>query len=630
MSGICGFSFAEPGARAVSEDLAAMARPLATFGAALAGSFVEGSAAAGSATATGQTSGSARITTPKGALAVAFFGTLQPDAESPQPERGASALCARILDLYLEDGPSFPQRLRGEFAIALWDGRDRAFHLVTDRFRIHPLFYHADDSRFIFASRTASLLAHPAMPVPSVLPEAVVDLVFSSAIPTPKTIYREIQKLPPAHRLRYRDGEISVEPYWDLVFEPDHRTPERTLAARLRELLDDAVSAQLEREDDPDRIGTYLSGGVDSSTVTGILTRRAGQSIKSFSIGFAEQQFNEIRYARIAAGAFGVEHHEHFVTPAEVLEAVPVLLTAFDEPFANASAVPAYFCAKLARDHGVERLYAGDGGDELFAGNERYAVQRLFDDYFRIPAPLRRTVLEPFVAAMAQGTHMGVFQRARKYIERAKTPYPQRLDMYGYHEAIPMDTLFEDDFLRKLGSAYDPGSAGHAHYHRARARTELDRQLYVDLKITISDNDLIKVTRTAQAAGIAARFPFLDHRLAEFAATVPAELKMRGPELRSFFKRAYKDFLPRETRTKKKHGFGLPIPTWLRTDTKLNGAMRDLVLSPRSVTRGYFRPAALEDIVRRHAADRTSFYGTLLWNLMVLELWHRRRDGGRR
>ncbi|MBI4364396.1 MAG: asparagine synthase, partial [Candidatus Latescibacteria bacterium] len=348
--------------------------------------------------------------------------------------------------------------------------------------------------------------------------------------------------------------------------------------------------------------------------------------IKSFSIGFAEQDFNEIRFARIAAHAFRVEHHEHFVTPAEVLEALPVLLAAFDEPFANASAVPAYFCAKLAREHGVDRLFAGDGGDELFAGNERYAVQRLFDDYFRIPAFVRTGVLEPLVAAMDRGT--GVFGRARKYIQRANTPYPERLDMYGFLEEIPMDALFAGEFLEELEGSYDPGSAGHAHYRRARARTELDRQLYVDLKITISDNDLIKVTRSAQAAGVAARFPFLDHHLAEFAATVPAALKMRGRELRTFFKRAYRDLLPRETRMKRKHGFGLPIPVWLRTDRKLNEAMRDLVLSPGGVARGYFRPGALEEIVRRHTGDQTSFYGTLLWNLMTLELWHRGCDEG--
>ncbi|MBI4364107.1 MAG: hypothetical protein HY568_01630, partial [Candidatus Latescibacteria bacterium] len=472
MSGIFGFSLAEPGASVAPEDLHAMARPLLASGAAIAGSFVEGSAAGGVASAVGQTSGSARIPTPQGAIAAAFSGALYREGPWRQPGEDGPALTARIIELYLEHGESFPERLRGEFVIGIWDGRDRSFLLVTDRFRIHPLFYHADRSKLLFGSRMSSLLAHPGMPPPTILPEAVVDLVTSSAIPTPKTIYRGIRKLPPGHRLRYRGGEVSVEPYWDLVFEPDRGASERALAARLREILEDTVSVQLEREGDPGRVGTYLSGGVDSSTVTGILARRAGRPIKSFSIGFAEQDFNEIRFARIAAHAFRVEHHEHFVTPAEVLEALPVLLAAFDEPFANASAVPAYFCAKLAREHGVDRLFAGDGGDELFAGNERYAVQRLFDDYFRIPTFVRTGVLEPLVAAMDRRT--GVFGRARKYIQRANTPYPQRLDMYGFLEEIPMDALFAGEFLEELGGSYDPGSAGHAHYRRARAGTELD------------------------------------------------------------------------------------------------------------------------------------------------------------
>jgi asparagine synthase (glutamine-hydrolysing) len=188
---------------------------------------------------------------------------------------------------------------------------------------------------------------------------------------------------------------------------------------------------------------------------------------------------------------------------------------------------------------------------------------------------------------------------------------------------LPVQDIFEGDFLDSIGRDYDADTPIAYHYRTAPAQTELDRQLYVDLKLTISDNDLIKVVRSAEWAGITVRFPFLDRRVAEFAATVPASRKMTGRRLRTFFKNAYSDILPQETRSKTKHGFGLPIPVWLRTDAQLHELMRDLVLSPRSIQRGYFRRSALEKIVQLHGSDRTSFYGSLLWNFMALELWHR-------
>lgn len=216
--------------------------------------------------------------------------------------------------------------------------------------------------------------------------------------------------------------------------------------------------------------------------------------------------------------------------------------------------------------------------------------------------------------------------QGKKYIQRARVPYPERLSAYGLFETLSLAELLEDDFRATLTRDYDPAGPMHHYYFQAPATSALDRQLYIDLKLAISDNDLFKVTRMTEAAGVAVRFPFLDHCLAEVAATVPATLKMRGTQLRSFFKRAYADLLPLATRTKPKHGFGLPIPVWLRTDKRLNEMMHDLVLSPTSIQRGYFQKRALETLVTRHQTDATSFYGTVLWNLMALELWHRKYE----
>jgi asparagine synthase (glutamine-hydrolysing) len=528
-----------------------------------------------------------------------------------------------LIRLYLQEGLRFLHRLRGEFALALWDGREEKLFLATDRFRVHPLYYYQDHDKLLFSSHINGMLACP-WPVERTLnPEAIVDVVASSIVPTPKTIFREIKKLPPGHVLTYRHGESQLAPYWEIDFLRPNAAREKELERQLKTLLADAVATRLATDGVAARIGTFLSGGVDSSTVTGILTQLAKHPIKSFSIGFGEPRFNEIGYARIAAQAFGVEHHEYIVTPQDTYDAIPVLLQAFDEPFGNASAIPTYFCARMAREHGVDILYAGDGGDELFAGNERYATQRLFDYYHRIPKPLQESLVEPLVFSLADWFKYTPFVRGKKYIQRASIPYPERLSSYGVFKVIPMAELLDDGFLEAIGRDYDPYAVLNDYYYHAPAQTELDRQLYIDLKLAIADNDLFKVTRMTEATGITVRFPFLDHRVAEFAATVPADLKMRGRHLRSFFKKAYADLLPLETRTKEKHGFGLPIPVWLRTDQRLNEMMHDLVLSPRSVQRGYFRKKALEELVQRHKTDETSFYGTILWNLMILELWHR-------
>ena len=554
---------------------------------------------------------------------LAFYGSLYRTPEDMSAQESASNSVMNLLRSYVEEGMEFLHRLRGEFVIALWDGSIATFFLATDRFRVHPLFYYHGAGYLMFASRITSMRACPFPMEVTVNPEAVIDVAVSSVIPTPRTIFRKIYKLPPAHVLTYRAGEVKIEPYWELNFTHSCDTRESDLACDLKTHLTEAIAIRLGYDGASERIGTCLSGGIDSSTVTGVLTRLTKRSIKSFTIGFGEERFNELEYAQIAAKAFGADHHTYFVTPQDTYDALPVLADAFDEPFANASAIPMYFCSKLAKAHGVNVLYAGDGGDELFAGNERYISQRVFDYYYQIPNWLREALVKPVVFGLAKSLRWNLFAQGRKYIQRASIPYPERISSYGLLSLMPITELFEQEILLEVGSNYDPNALISEYYHQAPARTDLDRHLYLDLKLSISDNDLFKVTRMSTAAGVVVRFPFLDHRLAEFAAAIPAKIKMRGTQLRSFFKNAYADLLPLETLTKQKHGFGLPIPIWLRTNRQLNDLMHDLLLSPQSLQRGYFRRKAVEELVARHQVDKTSFYGTVLWNLMILELWHR-------
>lgn len=627
MSGIWGFAFLDREARADASHLDRMAR---AFDARDAGAAarVLGPIALASRPFPGRLA--AAVTSADGSLALAFHGNLYDGRDAAGREDSAAgldpaALATRLLDRYRERGlDALLESLRGEFAIAIGDARAGALHVACDRFRVHPIFYYRDAAKVVFSSRLQGILGAPTPVSLSIHPDSIVDILSSSIIPTPNTIYREIAKLPPGSVLSVKDGALTVRPYWDVRFDPDRRSSGSALRERLRERLADAVSVRL-AADRGARVGSFLSGGIDSSTVTALLARLRGTPAPSFSIGFGEASFNEMHYARVAARSCGSDLHEYFVTPGDVVAALPTLLGAYDEPFANASALPSYVCAKVAREAGIDSLYAGDGGDELFAGNERYSTQRILDYYYDVPAWLREPILAPLVRGLAAGTRLPLFVKGRKFIDRARIPYPDRLAMYGFFSVVPMETILAPDLLRAASGERTFGTMMRRYYHDAPgAVTPLDRQLYVDLKLTISDNDVIKVTRATEAAGVAVRYPFLDHPLAEFAGTVPASRKMAGHRLRTFFKSAYADLLPEETRRKTKHGFGLPIPVWLRTDPALREIMRDAVLSPRSVGRGYFRREALESLVKRHETDRTSFYGTILWNLVVLELWHRR------
>jgi asparagine synthase (glutamine-hydrolysing) len=626
MSGIAGIVIPGGGRGLAAPDLDRMARALGGDEAGPPLLFEQGRVAFAARGAVGYDSGLASRSVGEAVLGLAFFGRLTAaprdggDDES-RPGRGGAPLQA-LLSLWLDEGPACVARLRGEFVIAVYDGRDRTLHLATDRMRIQPLLTAERPDQFLFASRMSALLASPVPFDPTIDAGALLDVVASSVVPAPRTIFREVNKLPAGHRLALRNGRSTIEPYWDADFtRADGASPEG-LAAATREALAAAVRDRLEREA-PGTYGAFLSGGVDSTTVTGLLTRESGGRVATFSIGFSEERFNKLHYARVAASAFHARHTEYFVTPRDTEDAVLAVAESFDEPFANASAVPTYYCAKVAREHGVTALYAGDGGDELFAGNQRYADSRVFEPYDRVPRWIRDPLLTPAIAAAGKIVPHPIFVKAGKYVRRASLPPAERIVSYDFWTVVPPAAFATADLMATAG-AYRPASMVIHHHDRARASTALDRHLYLDLKVTISDNDVPKVTRMCDRAGVAVRFPFLDERVVDVATRVPARLKMRGGELRTFFKDAYKDLLPVETRAKTKHGFGLPISGWLKSDPALHAMMRDLVLSPRSVGRGYFQPGALADVVRRHEEDATPYYGTVLWNLMVIELWHRR------
>ncbi|MDO8475179.1 MAG: asparagine synthase-related protein [Candidatus Rokubacteria bacterium] len=534
--------------------------------------------------------------------------------------RGSSKVepTIRVLeDGYRRHGARFLAALRGGFALALWWPRSRRLLLAADRFGIRRLYYAATPEGIAFGTRVSVPLALPGT-TSAVDPEAVYAYLNYSAIPAPQTVYRAIRRLPPGHLLEWEDGRLRVEPYWDMRYT--ERAISRTAAsASLRRHTEEAVGDAL-RGADPKHTGAFLSGGTDSSTVVGLMTRLTGERVNAFSIGFLETRYDELQYAELAARHFDAAHYTRVVTADDAFSCLPEVVEAYDEPFGDNSALPTFLCARQARETGMRLILAGDGGDEIFGGNERYRREQILARYRLIPGAIRKGLIEPILGAVKPG-RMDVLGKAQRYVGRASQPNPDRFYSTEFFIARERLRLLHPDFLSAV-TADAPFRIARRHFDAVTARSELNRLLYVDLKITIGDNDLFKVTRMAELAGIAVRFPMLDPRLVEFTGTLPAWHKVRGTEKRHLFKRAFSTLLPAATLAKVKHGFGLPISDWLRTHGPFRELARDTLLSRRSRERGYFAPGVMEELFRLHEDDRTPFYGDLLWSLLMLELWH--------
>jgi asparagine synthase (glutamine-hydrolysing) len=529
-----------------------------------------------------------------------------------------------LVALYALEGQRFVSRLRGAFALALWDRRRRTLVLAVDHFGINRLYYTTSRGRTAFASRASALLGVPGVDL-RVDPAAVYNYLNFGYVPAPASVFAGVQRLAPGQLLLVRDGQTTLETYWDVEY-PELSARRRQSASMVYELTKDAVARTL-RDTTPKETGAFLSGGTDSSTVVGLAAQITGERINAFSIGFQEQPYDELAYASLAARHFDAAHHVQVVTPSDALHALPRLVEAYDEPFGNNSAIGTLFCARLAADCGVTRLLAGDGGDEIFGGNERYRIDRIFARYSRIPAAIRRGMLEPVLFSLPDGG-LSVLGRAQRYVRRASLPNPERFYSYDFFFAREGADLLDPDFRAQV-TADAPLAVARAYYDQLHPTAKLNRLLYLDLKLTIGDNDLLKVTRTAELAGIDVRFPMLDLPLVEFTGTLPAHFKVRGLEKRHIFKRAFRALLPPAILAKRKHGFGVPTSVWLKSDPGFHSLVRDTLLSPRVRDRGIFRTGALAELLQLHATDVTPYHGDILWTVLMLELWYRRHvDGG--
>jgi len=513
-----------------------------------------------------------------------------------------------IVHGYEEWGDGCFSRMDGMFGIALWDLRNRTLVLARDRFGEKPLFYSESSCGLVFASELKSLLAVPGFPL-AVDPEAVRAYVCFGYVPAPGSIFRGVRKLLPGHFLRVAEGRSTVAPYYRLDFGPKHLLTEAEAEEELARLLDRAVASRLV-SDVP--FGAFLSGGLDSSVVVALMSRHLNQPVRTFSIGFREDAYNELSDARRVAQHLGTEHHELVVEP-DAVDLLQRLVWYLDEPFADSSAVPTFLVAKLARER-VKMALTGDGGDETFAGYTRY-LRHLDLERAGALKPLAATV----AALGGRFVPGSTGYRLRRIAERLRLPFPD-----SYLSGVALTRADIADSL--LGEAVRSNTAGHYAGLAAAARSaagleELDRCISIDFASYLPDDILVKLDRMAMANSLEGRAPFLDHKVVDFAVRLPCELRIRGRRGKHLLRRVAARWLPREVLEKPKQGFAIPLCQWFRGPLKDMAA--DLIGSDSFRDRGLLDQQAARRYLNGHLAGEAD-YGEVLWLTLSLELWARR------
>jgi asparagine synthase (glutamine-hydrolysing) len=514
-----------------------------------------------------------------------------------------------IVHLYEDHGIDFVRYLRGMFAIALWDDNSRRLILIRDRLGIKPLYYWPQGIRVLFGSELKCLLQAPG-PRPTVARNAVNQYLSFGYVPDPDSIFEGVKKLPPAHLAVIQGNTVETHKYWELPWPDESNSPtEGECCERLRELLKESVKMRLASEVP---LGALLSGGFDSSAVVALMSQLMDRPVKTFSIGFAEQDFSELAYARRVAQHFHTDHHELVVKP-QAAEMAEHLMGYFDEPFGDPSAIPTYLVSKLARES-VTVALSGDGGDEVFAGYTRYAEARRQQAFDWLPRPLRRHVLLPLSRRLPYAAY------GKRYLRRMGLE--DGLSRYFDGAFIPDATkvqLFSEDFRAEVGML-DSSAEMRRTVSNGHHATLLDKILHLDTTTELPGDILTKVDRMSMAHSLEVRVPLLDHVLVEYVSRLPMRYKLRGSTGKYIFKKAFGHLLPEGILHRPKMGFAIPLRHWFAFD--LRDFLRDALFDSRAVQRGYFRPAFLETLVREHSTGRRD-HSYLLWSLMALELWHR-------
>ena len=506
---------------------------------------------------------------------------------------------------FQQHGKTILNRLKGQFAIAIIKPDSQYCLLAIDPLGIRPLAYYYQDGLLVFSSQLDNILIHPQVKT-KINPQGIFNYLYFQMIPSPNSIYQHIAKLQPGEMIECKQGQLQKDFYWQQDYT-DSTISETKLAQQLTEQLKQSVQQSLR----PEKTGAFLSGGLDSSTVCGVFQSLSDTPIDAFSIGFDAEGYDEMEFARISARHFGVKLHEYYVTPDDVLKAIPLIAATYDEPFGNASAIPAYYCAKFAKQHGIQHLLAGDGGDEIFAGNERYVKQKIFDLYRFCPEIIKQALLEPL-------SNIAALSKVKSYIEQAKIAMPERMETYNFLHRSPLVDIFAKDFLASIDSS-QPIELLNQSYHRTNTDSLVKNMLAVDAKFTLADNDLRKVNQMCQLAGVDVSYPLLQQNLVDFSATIPSQLLIKRFELRAFFRHAIADFLAPETLSKNKQGFGLPFGVWMNTHQGLKDFADANLQSIQQ--RGILNPNYIKTIIEAQQQGHAAYYGVMIWLLIMLEQW---------
>ena len=522
-----------------------------------------------------------------------------------------------IVHAYDQYGADCPNHLRGMFAFAIWNERTQELFLARDRVGKKPLLYAHVNGQLIFASEFTALLLHP--DVSRDIEPAALDYYLSfMCIPAPLTAYKAIQKLEPGHWLRWRNGEVERQRYWQPDFTKKIKISEEEAGERTVEILREAVRVRLMSEVP---LGAFLSGGIDSSAVVALMAQESSERVKTFSIGFDEKDFSELHHAKRIADYVGAEHHEFVVRP-DAMEVLPILVEHYGEPYADSSAVPTYYVARETRRH-VTVALNGDGGDESFAGYERYFALGLTEKYRKaVPSFVRESVIKQLAKRIpGSPTKRSRLNSAKRLLDAVPLPradrYTRWVSVFNEETKKPLYS----DLFRQQTQAADPTGLLAEWFAKANGIGIVDSMLLTDQMTYLPNDLLVKVDIATMAVSLEARSPFLDHHVIEFAASLPQDLKLRGMTTKYLLKKVLRKLVPSENLNRRKMGFGVPIGHWFRGE--MQPFLREVVLSEKAMRRGLFNPPAVKQLIELHARGERD-YSHQLWTLLMLELWFNR------
>jgi asparagine synthase (glutamine-hydrolysing) len=522
-----------------------------------------------------------------------------------------------VLHLYEDKGVDCLKDLRGPFAFAIWDSRGERLFIAKDRIGKKPLYYTYKNQTLTFASEIKAILQDPEVSAEVNRP-AITDYLSYGYTPTPETMFKGIMKLPPAHFITYEKGNIKIEKYWELNFSKKLKLSEREYCDKTMDMLEECTKIRL-ISDVP--LGAFLSGGIDSSAVVYMMSKLSSKPVKTFSIGFEEESHSELKYAAIIAKRFNTEHHEYIVKP-DAIELLPKLVWHYNEPYADSSALPSYYVAQITRQE-VTVALNGDGGDECFGGYERFMASKYAEILSKIPYFLRNGILANLVKILPESIEPGNFSRKlKRFIAMAEEPC--RVKHYNWvsiFRDFEKDSLFSDSFKKEYASR-------RSLYHLDKVFNEcgskdiLDQVMFADIKTNLLDDLIVKMDIATMANSLEGRSPFLDHKMMEFCARLPSDMKIKGMKLKYILKKALSDSgaLPEEILKRKKMGFGIPVDKWFRVDLK--DYVYEILMSDKCLNRGYFKRDSVKKLLDEHVSAKAN-NGARIWSLLFLELWHR-------